>query len=144
MISPSSRSRFCRSNSDIVKVFFSRFPCIFLTCSAILESSCPRWENSSSSFFCARCAAGASLRMRSRLTNPMLDWARAGMTTPTAATRVQRTREFFFEAAMGPDLRKDYTGPSEYGAKRKLDALEIVFGLLVQRSSDADFHRSDR
>src|SRR5260370_29314923 len=144
-MSPNSRSRFCRSDSDIVTAFFSRFSCIFFSCSANLESSCPRWENSCSSFFWARCAAGASLRIRSRLTNPMLDWARVGLTAPRVAVRVQRTREFLFEPAMKPAFKKkDYTGPSEYGAKRKLDVLDIVPRLVVQGSRDADFHRSYR
>src|SRR5712691_538039 len=143
-MSPNSRSRFCRSESDIVRAFFSTFSCIFFSCSAILERSCPRWENSCSSFFWARCAAGASFRIRSRLTNPMLDWARAGLTKPRAAVRVQRTREFLCVPAMEPAFKKDYTGPSEYGAKRKLDVLDTVPGLVVQRFRDADFHRSDR
>src|SRR5438105_15680076 len=109
---------------------------MFFSCSAILERSCPRWENSCSSFFWARCAAGASFRIRSRLTNPMLDWATAGLTKPRAAGRGQRTREFLCEPAMRPALRKDYTGPPEYCPTRKLDVRDIDPRPVVQRIRD--------
>src|SRR5258706_560600 len=112
-MSPNSRSRFCRSDSDIVTAFFSRFSCIFFSCSANLESSCPRWENSCSSFFWARWAAGASRRIRSRLTNPMLDWARAGPTVTTAARHGKQQLRGYVDLAVAAEEAAVYVARAQ-------------------------------
>src|SRR5260221_1936740 len=127
----------------MVTAFFSRFSCIFFNCSACLERSWARWENSCSSFFCACCAGGASRRIRSRLTKPMLVWPRAGPAFTRSAAKAQPANASRFEFAVNADMGEDYTGASEYVAKGELESLQRVSGPLVQRPRDAEFQGPD-
>src|SRR5882672_734986 len=89
LASANSRSRFWRSESTIVMAFLSMPSCIFLICSPSFCNSCPRCENSCSSFFWASWAAGASRMIRSRLTKPMLVWGKAGPAAAASAAKAQ-------------------------------------------------------
>src|SRR3989454_3991627 len=53
-------------------------------------------------------------------------------------------RRYPFQFVLLPNFlpKRDYTGPSEYVAERELHMLDIIPGLVVQRPSDADLHRS--